>query len=153
MTTVQLEVLVLDIGGTVLREGAGIGPDGNLAVELLPAVAEDLATLTGSLRITAATNTASMSSREVREHLDRAGIGRYFTEIVTSSDVGAAKPDPTTVIRAALAGGAGDMDAVLFIGDMPTDEEAARRAGVHFARVLPEGIAATVEKWREERKQ
>ncbi|MDA8207426.1 MAG: HAD hydrolase-like protein [Actinomycetota bacterium] len=146
-----LEVLVLDVGGTLVREGAGSGPDGALVVELLPGVAADLELLAEQFPITAATNTAFMSAAEVREYLDRAGIGRYFTEIVTSFDQGSAKPDPGIVIGAARAGGATAMESVLFIGDMPSDEEAARRAGVHFAWVLPEGIAATVARWQEGR--
>ena len=150
-TNDPIEVLVLDIGGTVVREGAGVRPDGSLAVELQPGVAEDLAELARRYAITAATNTGFMSAHEVRAYLDQAGVGRYFAEIVTSSDHRAPKPDPTIVVLAARAGGATAMDHVLFIGDAASDEEAARRAGVNFAFVAPEGLAFTVARWHMER--
>ncbi|MDA8262778.1 MAG: HAD hydrolase-like protein [Actinomycetota bacterium] len=146
-----LEVLVLDIGGTVVREGAGFLPDGTLVVELQPGVEKDLAELASRYTITAATNTSFMSAGEVRAYLDRGGVGHYFAEIVTSFDHRAPKPDPTIVVLAARAGGATAMDRVLFVGDAASDEEAARAAGVHFAFVAPDGLGATVARWLLER--
>jgi phosphoglycolate phosphatase-like HAD superfamily hydrolase len=145
-----LEVLVLDIGGTVVREGAGFEADGSLRVELMPMVAEDLGVLATQLVITAATNTTGLTSATIRGYLDRVGVGRYFGAIVTSFDRGLAKPDPTIVTDAARAGGATSMDRVLMIGDRSTDQDAALAGGAHFAWASEDGLIAAIVQWQRE---
>ena len=67
------------------------------------------------------------------EHLERAGIARWFAEVVTAAAEGVAKPDPRlyslTLERIGV-----DPARALHVGDQPVyDEEGARAAGMRFA--------------------
>src|SRR3546814_15641491 len=75
-----------------------------------------------------------MSEADVRAALAGTGLGELLEVIVTSHDVGAAKPDPRGVQAALHALGAAPSEA-LFVGDADVDEAAAAAAGVAFARV------------------
>jgi HAD superfamily hydrolase (TIGR01509 family) len=63
--------------------------------------------------------------------LDRAGVGRYFTVVVSSAEAGAAKPEPdafaVALERLGVAPG-----RTLHIGDTEADEEGAAAAGLAF---------------------
>jgi putative hydrolase of the HAD superfamily len=65
-------------------------------------------------------------------HLERIGLMRYVTAVVTSAAVGAAKPDPA-VFAAAVARLGVEPGRTLHVGDSPEDEEGARAAGLRFA--------------------
>ena len=75
--------------------------------------------------------------------LGRAGIADYFTEIVSSAEAGAAKPDPA-VFATALARLGVDPARALHIGDGEADREGAAAAGMAFEPVplatLPERL-------------
>lgn len=64
--------------------------------------------------------------------------------VVTSADVGVSKPDPA-ILRHALELLGVAHERTLHVGDTEEDEEAARGAGVAFARAP---VAALVEAWR-----
>lgn len=145
----RLDAIVVDIGGTLVAEAVPGTPTSALRVTLLPRVIEDLAELAADVRLAAATNTAAMGEREVRALLRPCGLDGLLEVVVTSCDVGAAKPDPA-VLRTALARLGGiDPRRALFIGDQPTDEAAARAIGMAYADVGSDGLAATVARWLE----
>ncbi|MHB1549099.1 MAG: 5,6-dimethylbenzimidazole synthase, partial [Acidimicrobiales bacterium] len=143
----RLDAVILDIGGTLVREAAPAAPTSGLIARSLPRVAEDLRILARSVRLAAATNTAVMSESDVRALLAPTGIDGLLEVVVTSADVGVAKPDPT-LLRVALErlGGIAP-DRALYIGDRATDEAAAKAAGMHFAPVHPAGVLAAVQRW------
>jgi nicotinate-nucleotide--dimethylbenzimidazole phosphoribosyltransferase len=132
LLTSDFDALLLDVGGTLVAEAAAGTAVADLRARPLPGVVESLRLLAGRVRLAAVTNTATMSADDVRALLTPVGIGEHLEYIVTSADVGAAKPDPA-VIRAALE--LLDMPAAraLVIGDAITDGEAAMAAGASFA--------------------
>jgi nicotinate-nucleotide--dimethylbenzimidazole phosphoribosyltransferase len=142
-----LDAIVLDIGGTLVVEE----PPGTATVDqparCLPNVVEDLGLLSRSVRLAAATNTSAMSEEDVRALLVPTGIGGLLEVIVTSTDAGAAKPDPAVLLAVLERLGGTAPDRALFIGDQPTDEAAARAAGMPFAQVHPRGVLAAVQQW------
>jgi putative hydrolase of the HAD superfamily len=76
-------------------------------------------------------------------HLERAGLAGYFTEIVSSAEAGAAKPDPSVFLVALERLGVAPNRA-LHIGDGDGDREGAKAAGLAFEPVplatLPERL-------------
>ena len=143
----MLDAVILDIGGTLVVEAAPGTPTADLRVALLPGVLDDLRALAATVRLAAATNTAVMGEADVRALLAPSGLDALLDVLVTSSDVGAAKPDPlvlTTVLD--RLGGIAPSRA-LFIGDQPTDAAAADAIGMPYAAIRPEGVAATVAAW------
>jgi HAD superfamily hydrolase (TIGR01509 family) len=65
-------------------------------------------------------------------HLERLGLARSFSAIVTSAEAGAAKPDPAP-FRIALERLGVPPERALHIGDGEVDEAGAAAAGLHFA--------------------
>lgn len=76
-------------------------------------------------------------------HLDEAALGGAFSEIVTSAEAGAAKPDPHVFLLALERLGV-PPERALHIGDGNTDEQGAAAAGLAFEPVplatLPERL-------------
>jgi putative hydrolase of the HAD superfamily len=79
----------------------------------------------------------------LEDQLDRAGIGRFFTAVVSSAEAGAAKPDPG-VFAVALERLGVEPGRALHIGDTEADSEGAAAAGLAFEPVplatLPERL-------------
>ena len=142
----RLEAIVFDIGGTLVVEAAPGTPTDDLVPTLRPGVAVDLDALSRSYRLGAATNTAVMREPEVRTMLGRAAIDNYFQAIVTSSDVGASKPDPR-VLLVACEQLAVDPGRALYIGDRSIDQQAASAAGMFFADVGLGGLLNAVHEF------
>ncbi len=142
-----LDAVLLDIGGTLVVEAASGTATSELAVTLLPNVARDLAILRRSVRVAAVTNTAVMSEHDVRALLAPVGISDLLEVLVTSADVGVAKPDARALVVALERLGGVRADRALYVGDRPTDELAAEAAGMAFAPVHPDGVLAAVEQW------
>jgi putative hydrolase of the HAD superfamily len=76
-------------------------------------------------------------------HLDRLGLDRFFSAVVTSAAAGAVKPDPA-IFRLALDQLGVAPDRALHVGDEPADEEGARAAGMRFA---PAPLARAFAGW------
>src|SRR3546814_20323781 len=91
--------------------------------EPLPGALHTLQARVRSHRIGAVTDTAVMSEADVRAALAGTGLGELLAVIVTSHDVGAAKPDPRGVQAALHALGAAPSEA-LFVGDADVAEAA-----------------------------
>lgn len=148
-----LDAVLLDIGGTLLEEAPPHTPVADLRVHLLADVARDLGLLAAEVPLAAVTNTATMSESDVRSLLATVGVDHHLVAIVTSADVGVAKPDPAPILVAMARLGLDDPTRVLFIGDTRSDAAAARAAGVEFARVLRDGLLATVDAWMSARRR
>jgi HAD superfamily hydrolase (TIGR01509 family) len=102
---------------------------GALEYEPLPGVPESLAALRAqglSLAVVANWDCA------LPEHLDRIGLGRFVSTVVTSAEAGAAKPDPRPFLLA-LERLEVEPGRALHVGDSPEDEEGAAAAGLRFA--------------------
>ncbi|HVA99751.1 MAG TPA: HAD-IA family hydrolase [Acidimicrobiales bacterium] len=147
MIVALLDAVIFDIGGTIVNESAPETPVEHLVPMLLPKVAADLEYLSGLVRIGAATNTSVMTEPDVRRLLDVVGINRYFDVLVTSCDVGASKPDPTSLIVAMERLGLVEPGRILYIGDRDIDEMAAHAAGFQFAYISNDGLRASVSEW------
>ena len=87
-----LDAVLVDIGGTIIAENPPSTSVDALVPQLLTNVTSDLVALSRSVRLGAAANTAVMSGSDVRRLLALVDIDRFFEVIVTSHDVGAAKP-------------------------------------------------------------
>jgi putative hydrolase of the HAD superfamily len=70
----------------------------------------------------------------LRDHLEKAGVGRLFTTVVSSAEAGAPKPDPAP-FRLALERLGVAPERALHIGDDAADEEGAAAAGLAFEPV------------------
>lgn len=70
----------------------------------------------------------SNADRALREELDAAGLSRAFDAVVISAEIGIAKPDPRTFLRAARLLGRRP-SACLVVDDDPANLRAASAAG------------------------
>lgn len=141
----DFDAVILDMGGTLVVEAAPETPTGQLVVTYLPRVIDDLAVLAGQVRLAAATNTAVMTESDVRDLLGAHGVSDLLEVIVTSADVGAAKPDPAVLTVALERLDNMPPERALYIGDKDTDQLAASAIGMPFAWVHPAGILAAIE--------
>ena len=132
MTIPKLEAVIFDIGGTLVRHAPLGTAVADLTPELIGTAAEDLERLAGRFRVGAVTDTSVMTAADVRDALAGSGLAEHLEVIVTSVDVGAAKPDPRGLRRAIEQLGASPA-TTLFIGDAEVDAGAAQAAGAHFA--------------------
>lgn len=140
----MIRTILFDVGDTLVRAARPGTPVDALVAEPLPGVLRTLRALHGSFRLGAVTDTSVMSEPDVRAALAGTGIDELLEVIVTSNDVGAAKPDPRGV-RVALERLGATASTTLLVGDADVDEGAARGAGVAFARVGPElGLSEAV---------
>ncbi len=126
------DAVLLDIGDTLVAEAEPGTPTAHLVAEPLPGVIEALTALRGRVRLGAVTNTSVLREPDVRAILVPSGIDAVLEVLVTSTDVGAAKPDPAPVRRALDLLGV-EPGRTLFIGDRESDRGAALAAGVAFA--------------------
>jgi putative hydrolase of the HAD superfamily len=81
----------------------------------------------------------------LHDHLRDHGLVHYFAVVVTSAEVGAAKPSPAPFLAALDRMGVGPTRA-LHVGDQTRDEEGAAAAGMHFARAP---LDDAVRRWLE----
>lgn len=140
----MIRTILFDVGDTVVHAAAPGTPVEALPVRPTPFAARTLAALARGFRLGAVTDTATMTGADVRAALAGHGIAEHLEVIVSSVDVGAAKPDPAAVRRALDLLGTEPHHAVL-VGDADVDEGAARRAGIGFVRVDPAaGIGAAL---------
>jgi nicotinate-nucleotide--dimethylbenzimidazole phosphoribosyltransferase len=129
-----ITTILFDIGDTLVRAAAPGTPVDDLRVTPLDGALPTLGALARSFRLGAVTDTSVMTEADVRAALAGSGLGELLEVIVTSHDIGAAKPDPRGIV-AALDRLDGRPQETLFVGDADVDAGAARAAGVAFARV------------------
>jgi putative hydrolase of the HAD superfamily len=113
-----------------------------LAFRVLPGVAEALARLR-ELGLPLAV--VSNWDCALGDHLERAGLGRFFAAVVGSAESGLEKPDPA-IFALALERLGVEPGRALHVGDHPVlDEQAARAAGMQFAYVPLAGVVEALE--------
>lgn len=130
-----LDAVLVDIGGTLVEAAPAATPVESLEVTLRDRVVDDLAWISGTVAVGAVTNTAVMDEAQVRSLLAPSGVSDLLDVVVTSVDVGVAKPDPRPLLVAMSRLGLDDPGRVLFIGDEDTDREAADAAGIHYVDI------------------
>jgi len=128
-----LSHLIVDVVGDAhAEEGAAVFRatydaaclPGTKAVPGLAATLDALAAR--GARLSVASNKPVRYSLRILEHL---GVADRFDLVAGPETTGAIKPDPA-MLRACLAAMATPAKHALYVGDMPLDAEAARRAGV-----------------------
>lgn len=130
----MITTILFDLGDTLVRAAPPGTPVDELVAEPFVDVLPTVRALARSHRLGAVTDTAVMTEADVRAALAGTGLAELLEVIVTSVDVGAAKPDPRG-LEVALARLAAAPGEALFVGDAAVDAEAARAAGMAFARV------------------
>ncbi|MGZ4705343.1 MAG: HAD-IA family hydrolase, partial [Acidimicrobiales bacterium] len=144
-----LDAVLVDLGGTVVVEAPPGTPVTDLQVELRPGVLDDLRAIAADVRLGAVTNTTVMVEAEVRALLVDAGVDELLEVLVTSVDAGTAKPHPAPLELALRRLGLDDPSRVLYVGDQPTDAEAAEAAGMPYADIDGGTIALAISSWVE----
>jgi nicotinate-nucleotide--dimethylbenzimidazole phosphoribosyltransferase len=141
----DVDAFLFDVGGTLVGEASPGTPVAELRAEPLPGALETLRRLAEHHRIAAVTNTSAMREAEVRELLAPVGLDGLLEVIVTSVDVGAAKPDPASLNEALRRLGVAPGRSV-YVGDAEGDRFAAAAAGVEFVAV-DRGVAEAIERF------
>jgi nicotinate-nucleotide--dimethylbenzimidazole phosphoribosyltransferase len=130
----DIDAVLFDVGGTLVEQAPPATAVDALVARPLHGVVDTLRALAGRYRVGAVTDTATMHEADVRALLATIGLDELLEVVVTSQDVGAAKPDPRGLLEACRR-----LDVapsrVLFVGDRPVDRDAAQRAGATFAAV------------------
>ena len=125
--------------------GSNVSPQeyvGALEFELLPGVVDALRRLRALGLALAVVANWDFS---LHEHLERAGLTRWFDVVIVSAEVGTRKPDPKPFLEALRRVGVAPARAV-HVGDDPAlDEAGARAAGMLFA---PAPLTTAVAAWR-----
>ena len=132
-----VEVVLVDWGGTLMEDdGTQQGPMATWPhVAAVEGAAEALEALGAAHRIVVATNAEDSGARDVRAALARVDLADLVDDVVSSRDVGAAKPDPFFYRAVLLRHGRGGVPLppqhAVMVGDSWTnDVEGARLAGV-----------------------
>lgn len=126
---VVIKALAFDFGRTLIDERKDDGvPLESRPMHLMPEVCEVLPFLSLPLAVWANTRTATEA--ELRQWLERAGIGRFFAWFVTSVDAGFRKPAPE-FFDFALGKCALSKNEVLFVGNqLNTDITGGEQYGI-----------------------
>ena len=138
MTTADLpfDAVLFDIGGTLVEAAPPGTAVRDLDVRVRDGADRTIAALAAAgLRVGAVTDTSVMTEADVRQSLAGSPLDGVLAEIVTSVDVGAAKPSPAGIDEVMRRLGLTDPARVLFVGDAEVDRGAAAAAGTRFAAV------------------
>jgi putative hydrolase of the HAD superfamily len=121
--------VAFDFGHTLVNEEKdAANPLESRHIHLMPDVSEILPCIPVPMAVWANTQTATSS--DLRQFLDRAGIGRFFTCVVTSMDAGFRKPAPRFFDFALRKCGLA-RDDVLFVGNqLNTDIAGGQSYGI-----------------------
>lgn len=128
-----MRAILFDIGDTLVHAAPPATAVGELRAAPIGETVADLTELARRFRLGAVTDTSVMTGADVRRALAGSGLGEWLEVIVTSVDIGAAKPDPRGLVAAMNALGVAP-DETLFVGDADVDAGAADNAGVRFVR-------------------
>ena len=131
----DLDAVLLDIGATLIAEADPGTPTAQLRAVAMPGVLDAVRALAARVRVGAVTNTTVMREADVRALLAAAELDELLEVVVTSVDVGVAKPDPKPILEALQRLGVAP-DRTLFVGDRPSDGEAAHAAGLDSRRPI-----------------
>jgi len=138
--------VLFDVGGTLVHEASPGRAVTDLVARTRDGAVADLETLAHTYRLGAVTDTAVMGEEQVRRLLAPSGLDALLEVVVTSADVGVAKPDPRS-LRCAMARLGLDPATVLYVGDRDLDAAAAAAAGAAFAPVGDGSPGRAVIRW------
>jgi nicotinate-nucleotide--dimethylbenzimidazole phosphoribosyltransferase len=127
----KYEAILFDVGNTLVVQAHGATPFAELAVELLPGVRELLDALRPGFRLGAVSNSNTLDADRIRLKLREVDLDAHFETVVSSLDLGVAKPSPIPLLRA-LEAMCVEPSAALYVGDLDTDRRAAAAAGMDF---------------------
>ena len=124
-----IRAVAFDFGHTLVDEQRDASiPLESRAVHLMPEVAETLPRIPVPMAVWA--NTRAATSSDLRQFLDRAGIGRFFIWVLTSVDAGFRKPAPQFFDFALRKCGLA-RDGVVFVGNqLNTDIAGGQEYGI-----------------------
>jgi FMN phosphatase YigB (HAD superfamily) len=124
-----IKSVAFDFGHTLIDERKDKNvPLESRSIHLMPEVCEVLPFL--SLPLTVWANTLTGTEAELRQWLERAGIGQFFAWVVTSVDAGFRKPAPE-FFDFALGKCALSKNEVLFVGNqLNTDIKGDEQYGI-----------------------
>jgi FMN phosphatase YigB (HAD superfamily)/membrane-associated phospholipid phosphatase len=133
----EAAVVLIDWGGTLMEDdGSQPGPMATWPrVAAVDGAAEALETLHAGHRVIVATNAGESRAPDVRAALARVGLAELVDDVVSSREVGAAKPDPFFYRAALLRAGRYGVplrarDAVMVGDSWRNDVEGAMHAGL-----------------------
>jgi len=129
----DVRAIVFDVGDTLVHAAAAGTPVESLEAKPIGDTIDELRRLAHRFRLAAVTDTSVMTSDDVRQALAACGLAELLEVIVTSVDVGAAKPDPHG-LRLVMERLEVTPEQTLFVGDSDVDQGAAIAAGAHFVR-------------------
>jgi nicotinate-nucleotide--dimethylbenzimidazole phosphoribosyltransferase len=133
----RFDCVLFDLGNTLIKqENPGV-PYESMVVELLPRVEQLLKELKGNAKIGIVSNTQTITSSEIKKKLATVGIEHFFDVVIATAELGIHKPDPAPITAAIKALGA-KPERTIYVGDIETDLQAARAAGVEFAYTGPD---------------
>jgi putative hydrolase of the HAD superfamily len=128
----MIRVIVFDLGDTVMREL----PDwpGRMVdaphVEAMPGIAAALAALQPCYRLAMASNAQASTAPDIRAALRRVGLDGWFEFVLSSADLGVAKPDPAFFAIVLRACGCAPEQAVMVGDTFEKDVTGAKAVGM-----------------------
>jgi nicotinate-nucleotide--dimethylbenzimidazole phosphoribosyltransferase len=135
----QIDAIVFDIGGTLVHEASAGTATDQVEVRTRGDVVAVLGALRrGGMRLGALTDTSVWHEADVRALLGPCGLDELLEVLVTSMDVGAAKPDPVGLRLVLDRLGVADPARALVIGDRACDADVAEAVGCPFVMVDPD---------------
>jgi len=132
----EVLAVLFDIGGTLVDPAPPATPVAELEPVFLPGVLRTLRALAPHVRLGAVTDTSVMTEADVRAALG-GEVSDLLEAIVTSFDMGAAKPHPKGLRTALGQLGISDPQTAVFVGDTSVDREVAEALGMPFVLVGP----------------
>jgi nicotinate-nucleotide--dimethylbenzimidazole phosphoribosyltransferase len=142
----EIDAVLLDVGGTLVAEAEPGTAVASLEAQALPGVVEAVTQLQGAgMALGLVTNTATMTEADVRGLLAPVGLDQPFPVVVTSAELGVAKPRPEPLLAAAVRLGVAP-ERCLYIGDRDDDRAAAEAAGMAFC-ATDDGLPAALTRF------
>ncbi len=127
----NFDAVIFDIGNTlVIQNNPGI-PISDITVEPLPGVLDLLENLHNNKRMALVSNSKNLTSQDLLDKLEEIDLAKYFDFCISSLDIGVEKPSPLPLSKAVERLDV-EPSRALYIGDLETDLESAKSAGLLF---------------------
>ena len=127
----MLKAVIFDLGNTLIHQQIDNDTTlDNLQLELYPNAKETLKAIWPEYRLGLLTNTETSTARNVTKALEKLGIGKYFSCVVTSVDVSLRKPDPRIFVYVMNELGVDPSEAIMVGNDMDADITGANAVGM-----------------------
>ncbi len=137
----MLDLIIFDWGNTVMRDFPDYsGPMVTWPrVEVMPGIAGALERLAQTYPLVLASNAYESNALLAQQALARVGLAHYFRLILTSQELGAAKPDPLFFEQVLVIMGTVPHRAVMVGDNFRTDIVGAKYAGLWAVWYNPGG--------------